>query len=564
MHADRRDGSTERTEAGATGRGYRGQGQRHRGRRAAAGGGVVAVLVASTLAASAAGATAHDGPTGGLRHAVADWPMGGRTLTNTRSNPDEWKIRPSNVSQLAVKWTFTAHGDTSATPAVVDGAVYVPDWGGYFSKLDARTGQVIWSRPISDYNGIPQSITRSNPTVVGNRIYFGDQNAPNGGQGAHLMAVDATTGDLVWKATLDTHFAAILTGAPTVYRGVVYQGVASKEHAAAINPAYPCCTFRGSVQALDAATGRLLWKTYTVPENGGQPGYAGAAVWNAPTLDPRTDTLYASTGNNYSLPQSVYDCEATGKPAGECMAPGNHVDSVLALDMRTGAIKWSVRDNRYDTWTVACLPGMPPQNCPPFPGEDFDFGGSGTQLFRIHGPGGRLRTVVGAGQKSGVYWLFDARTGEVIWKTQAGPAGVHGGMEWGTATDGRRIYVSNANTNHQPYALPNGQTTTGGVFAALDPATGRILWQTADPAGDETMGAVTTANGVMFAGSMSGHMYAIDGATGRIRWDFLAAGSANGGATIVDGTVYWGSGYNNRFIQRIGSTTFYAFSLRGR
>jgi polyvinyl alcohol dehydrogenase (cytochrome) len=526
---------------------------------------IVATAAVAALATAAlpGSAGAHGGPPPDRPHAAAsDWPMGGRTLANTRSNPYERKISPANVSRLAIKWTFTAHGDTSATPAVVGGAVYVPDWGGWLSKLDASTGQVIWSRPISDYNGIPGSITRSNPTVVGNRVYFGDQNAPNGGAGAHLMAVDATTGDLVWKATVDTHFAAILTGSPTVYRGVVYQGVASKEHALAAFPTYPCCTFRGSVNAFDAATGAPLWKTYTVPENGGLPGYAGASVWNAPTIDPATHTLFVGTGNNYSMPQSVYACEGTGKPAGECMDPGNHVDSVLALDMRTGRIKWSVRDNRYDAWNIACLPGVPPVNCPPFPGEDFDFGGNGTQLFHLpgrHGP----RTVVGAGQKSGVYWLFDAGTGEIIWKTQVGPGGLHGGMEWGTATDGRRIYVSNANTNHQPYTLPNGQTTSNGVFAALDAATGRILWQTADPSNDETMGAVTTANGVMFAGSMSGHMYALDGATGRIRWDYLAAGSANGGATIVDGTVYWGSGYNNRFIARIGSTTFYAFSLNG-
>jgi polyvinyl alcohol dehydrogenase (cytochrome) len=535
--------------------------------------GALAVAVSAAVAALAAGAlpgSAGAAPSGagsasaGTHAAPWDWPSGGRTPDNTRSNPFEFKIGPRNVSKLAVKWTFTAHGDTSATPAVVGGAVYVPDWGGYLSKLDARTGAVIWSRPISDYNGIPGSISRVNPTVVGNRVYLGDQNAPNGGAGAHLLAVDATTGDLVWNATVDNHFAAILTGSPTVFGGVVYQGVASKEHGLAANPAYPCCTFRGSVNAFDASTGTLLWKTYTVPDNGGQPGYAGASVWNAPTIDARTHTLFVGTGNNYSMPQDVYNCEATGAPAGDCMSEDNHVDSVLALDMRTGRIKWSVRDDRYDTWTVACVPGQAPKNCPPFPGEDFDFGGSGTQLLHIPGPHGQPRTVIGAGQKAGVYWLLDANTGAVVWKTQVAPGGLHGGMEWGTATDGRRIYVSNANSNHVTYTLPDGTTTSNGVFAALDARTGRILWQTADPNNDETMGPVTFANGVMYAGSMSNHMYAIDGATGKIKWDFTAAGSVNGGATIVNGTVYWGSGYHNRFLLRNPSTTFYAFSLNGQ
>jgi polyvinyl alcohol dehydrogenase (cytochrome) len=490
--------------------------------------------------------------------------MAGQNYANTKSNPFEWRISPANAGRLATKWTFTANGDTSATPAVVDGAVYLPDWGGFLSKLDARTGQVIWSHRISEYNGLPGSLSRTSPAVTGNRVYIGDQNAPAGGGGAHLMSIDATTGALVWISTLDTHFAAVLTQSPVVHNGVVYQGVASKEEAVASLPNYPCCTFRGSMNAVDATTGRVLWKTYMVPENGGVPGgFSGNGVWGStPVLDFRDHTVIVTTGNNYTVPQSVTDCQTAGNPPATCFPPDNYIDSIVALDMTTGTIRWAAGDRQFDTWNLACLPGVPPHNCPENPGDDFDFG-DGAHLFTVpgrHGP----RLVVGAGQKSGMYYTVDARTGAVVWSAGYGPGGVHGGVEWGSATDGRRIYLANANTNHVPVTLTSGETTSNGYFAALDTATGRLLWETADPAADETMAAVTTANGVMFAGSMSGHMYALDGRTGRILWDHLGEGSSNAGPAIVNGTVYWGNGYNNRFISRLGSRTFYAFSIDGR
>jgi polyvinyl alcohol dehydrogenase (cytochrome) len=498
-------------------------------------------------------------------HSRDDWPMGGQNYANTKSSTSPGRIRPQTAHRLAVKWTFTAHGDTSATPAVVNGAVYIPDWGGYLNKLNADTGAVIWSRKVSDYNGIPGSISRTSPAVIGGKVYIADQNAPNGGSGAHLMAVDAATGDLDWISTLDTHPTAVITASPLVYKGVVYIGVASKEEAAATLPGYPCCTFRGSVVAAGADTGKVLWKTYMVPDNGGKPGgFSGNGVWNVtPALDRRTGTLYVTTGNNYSVPQSVTDCQQAGGTPASCFPADNRMDAVVALDIATGAIKWTTSSGRFDAWTLSCLPGLPPNNCPPSPGDDADFG-DGPHLFTIHGPNGP-RKVLGAGQKSGVYWLLDAATGAVIWSSAVGPGGVHGGMEWGTAVADGRIYFADANTDAVSFTLPNGQKVgKGGFFGALDAATGKILWETADPSADQDMGPVTTAGGVMFAGSMSGHMFALDGRTGKILWDYLGQGSSNAAPAIVDSTVYWGNGYMNRFISRLPSTTFYAFSIDGR
>jgi polyvinyl alcohol dehydrogenase (cytochrome) len=364
---------------------------------------------------------------------------------------------------------------------------------------------------------------------------------------------------------------------------VIYQGVASSEEGAAADPSYPCCTFRGSIVAVDAATGGILWKTYMAPENTGpctSPptgcGYSGAAVWGTtPAIDPATNTLFVTTGNNYTVPDSVKTCEANGGTPGDCLSPDDHVDAVLALDASTGQIKRATGVQGFDDRNVACIPGFDPHNCPNDPGPDFDFG-SGPNLFTVNDKG-KKRLVVGAGQKSGQYWALDGATGEILWSQAAGPGSTLGGIEWGPATDGKRIYVAEENFYGISYQLPSGETTDHGSWAAIDPATGKLLWQTPDPLNNteigfdgqpqnygQALGPVSVANGVVYAPSMSGHMYALDAANGRFLWDYRTPGAVIGGAAVVNGTVYWGDGYTHLFIPGwLGSTTFYAFSIGG-
>ncbi|HEX6470561.1 MAG TPA: PQQ-binding-like beta-propeller repeat protein [Streptosporangiaceae bacterium] len=517
-----------------------------------------AALAACALAApatfSGAAATASGGDAQG-------WPVGGHDLANTRSNPFESAIGRSAVQRLAVKWSAATQGEISATPAVVDGAVYFPDWAGFFTKLDARTGRVIWSRRVSDYTGVAGDVSRTSPAVSHGFAYIGDQGGALGA-GARLVAVDVTTGRAVWTKVVESHPTAVLTQSPIVFGGVVYEGVASQEEAAAGTAGYQCCTFRGSLDALDAATGRLRWKTYTVPDNGGAPGgYSGAAIWGGtPAIDPAHGRIYVTTGNNYEVPQSAKDCQDAGGSAADCLSPDDHINSILALDLATGAIKWAAGPRRFDDWNGGCIPGFPPDNCPNDPGPDFDFG-DGPHLFAIHS-GGRVREVVGAGQKSGEYWTVDAATGEVLWSAAAGPGGFNGGIQWGSATDGTRIYLAEADSTQAPYTLKDGRTVTSGSVAALDPATGRILWQVADPAGGSDTAAVTTANGVVYAGSLTGRMFALDATTGAVLWQFQGQGPSAAGPAVVDGTVYWGNGYPNRLIiPSVGSpSVFYAFA----
>jgi len=492
-----------------------------------------------------------------------DWAMGGQNLQNSRYQAQQQKISVSTAGSLALRWSQPTHGDVSATPAVANGAVYYPDWGGYLTKRDARTGNLLWERRLDTYAGEPQGATsRTSPAVVNGVVYIGDQN------GAHLLAIDARSGNLLWSTQINSGAFAIITQSPIVHAGTVFVGAASTEEAnAAFIPDYPCCTFRGSFSAIDAATGKIKWTNYTVPDNGGvSGGYSGGGVWSStPAIDPGSGTVYTTTGNNYSVPAAVTACQTGGGTAGQCLSPDDHIDSVMAFDMATGRIKWSTGVQGFDAWNVACFLGSQPQNCPPSPGPDFDFG-SGANLLTIKDGSGVPQLVVGAGQKSGIYWLFDARTGAIRSSTVIGPGSSLGGIEWGTATDGKRIYIANSNLYQIPYMV-NGQLTTSGSFAAIDPATGKLLWQRADPSGSLLdLGPVGVANGVVLAGSMSGHMYALNAATGDVLWDYTGEGSSNAGAAIdSNGNLYWGNGYAHLGAS-LGtpSLTFYSFSVNGK
>jgi polyvinyl alcohol dehydrogenase (cytochrome) len=489
------------------------------------------------------------------------WRIAGQNLSNSWSQPAEHSIRPANVNGLAPKWVFTTGGDVSATPTVDGDAVYFPDWGGNLFAVEKDSGRLIWSHKISEYDGVEGAISRVSPAVDGNQVIVGDiLNSKQVHHGANVISVDRQTGAIQWMTQVDTHPAAIITGSPVVFDGMVYIGISSSEETLALNPAYPCCSFRGSIVALDEKSGAMLWKTFDMPDNGGQAGgYSGGAIWQPPAIDPKRGTLFAGTGNNYTAPADVEACQKA-TPTANCAAANDFFDTALALDLKSGQIKWSKRLQGIDTFTGACgfgpaNPASGNPNCPVPSSPDFDFGGAGPNL---------VGNIVGFGQKSGIYWALNPDSGDIVWSTPVGPGSSLGGIEWGTATDGQRIYVAIGNHNHLPYTLvPSGQQITWGAWSALDVATGNILWQTADPtAGTIDTGSVSVANGVMYAGSYSGQMYALDTKTGKILWNFASGGSVIDGPSIADGTIYWGSGYRN-IPPGIGNNKVYAFTLAG-
>jgi polyvinyl alcohol dehydrogenase (cytochrome) len=519
--------------------------------------------------------------------------MASQNISGNRTQPGDKAITVKNVAKLQAKWVFTTHGDVSATPTVAGGVVYFPDFGGYLNAVNAKTGALIWQRQISSYDGQAGQVSRNSPLIVGNDLILGDNASGAQPDGAHLFAVNRSNGNLVWSTEVDTNPAAIVTSNPVAYGSEIVVGVASNEEADAESATYDCCTFRGAVVALNAKRGNILWKTYMVPSNdaGGDSntqcasddpaagcGYTGGAVWGTPTIDPATQQVFVGTGNNYTAPDAAVACANAALSAvpptsdADCTAPDDYFDSVVALNLDNGAIEWGQKVEGWDAWNVACLVGYAPGAtwCPSPASPDFDFGGSSPNLFTINGPSGP-ETVVGDGQKSGIYWVFNAANGDNVWQTLVGPGTSLGGIEWGSADDGEQVYTTEANPFGVPYALPNGSPVSGGSWAALNNQTGAIDWQTAVPGGYAALGPVSEAGGVVYAGSMDPSatdpdMFGLSASTGAILWSFDAGSSVNSAPAIVNGTLYWGTGYAHLgpALPFSGNDKFYAFSINGR
>lgn len=513
-----------------------------------------------------------------LAAGAAEWPSAGQNLANTRHQPAESRIAPDTAGRLGVKWVARLGGNISATPALDRDSLYIVDSAGKLYRIDRDSGAIIWSNRMSLYSGIAGDRARATPAIAGGLLILGTQ----GGSelfkdGAHVIAVDKASGAPAWRTRVETQANAVITQSAAVHEGRAYVGVSSwEEYVAAKVAGHECCTFRGSLVALDAATGAIRWKTFTAPN---APGYSGNAVWGGmPAIDAELGLVYVTTGNSYNVPQLLLDCVAAARRAksaaaeSACVAaePANYVDAFVAMDLATGAIAWGTPALPYDPYTVSCFEPQPnPQNCPRPGGPDYDFA-QGPALFAAT-LDGRSRNLVGAGQKSGVYWALERDSGAVLWQTKVGPGSALGGMEWGSATDRERIYVAVANYAKRPWTLLGhgadaGRDIAHGFWSALDPATGEILWQTADPnRGGRDMGAVTVANGVVFAGSMSAGpdddtMFALDAASGDILWRFASGGSVASGPAVADGVVYWGTGY--RLWGGRGNNKLYAFEVK--
>ena len=449
------------------------------------------------------------------------WPVFGRDVNGSHYNPDE-KITPANVARLKVLWKFETGADVSGQPVVANGVLYFGSWDGKEYAIDAKTGAKLW-----DYDcGVP---TRSAAAYADGVLYFGDI-------GGFLHAVDAKSGALKWKKRLDTHPSTVATSSPIIHQGRIYIGVSSHEEGAMLGKKdYVCCTFRGSVLALEASTGKELWRYWVIPETPADQGKnkqgksimgpAGGAVWSTVSLDTASKRVYVTTGNQYTPPASKFP------------------NAILALNMDTGKLIWSYQATAADIWNFDC------KNLAECSDLDVDFG-----MAPVFFKGKGNKTLVGAGAKSGWFYALDPATGAVEWKKEVGPGGKLGGIEFGGATDGERVYVGISNVPKQ------------GSISALDGATGNILWQTPSPDGKANFGPVTVTgrgdNRLVWAGSQSGFIRAYSANDGKILWEFDTGGGVGGGATVVDGVVYVGSGYSFLGIGK-PNNKFYAFAVDG-
>jgi len=455
--------------------------------------------------------------------AASDWPMYGRDLAGSHYNPAEKQITPATVSRLKVKWIFEAGDDVSSQPVVVNGVVYFGSWDGKEYALDAKTGKKLWEFDCG-------TTSRSGAAYAEGMLFFGDF-------AGRLFALDAKTGEQKWKVKIDPHKNTIATSSPIYHNGRVYIGVASHEEGAMmVTPKYECCTFRGGVAAYDAKTGEQIWRWYTIPETPVPQGKdkkgvtmigpAGGAVWSTVSIHPQANRLYVSTGNQYTGPASKF------------------TNAIVALDLATGKVIWSNQATPGDIWTFGC------QNNPECSDLDVDFG---TTPVSFKGPGGKM--LIGAGQKSGWFWALDPADGKTVWKTEVGPGGKLGGIEFGDASDGDRVYAALSNFPKQ------------GAIAALDGATGNILWKTPAPDNKSNFGPLsvsgTGANKLVWAGTNGGAIRAYDAKDGKIVWEFDTGGAVGGGPTVVDGALYVGSGYKFLRVGK-GNNKLYAFSIDGK
>ena len=461
------------------------------------------------------------------------WNGWGAGVTNTRFQPAAHaRLAAANVPRLRLRWAFGYPNSATAQsqPTVIGERLFVASERGVVYALDARTGCTHWS--FQAQSGVRSAMTVSRLADGRHAVFFGDFNA-------NVYAIDAATGTEIWRRDVETHVAARITGAPVLHDGTLYVPVSSLEELLAADPEYPCCTFRGSLAALDAATGDVVWQAFTIPEapapRGRNPdgyflmGPAGGAVWSAPTIDADRGLVYAGTGNAYTEPA----------------APTS--DAIVAFDLANGAIRWTQQLTPGDAFILNCGGDNP--NCPEEDGPDFDFGASPVLVTTADG-----RDLLVIGQKAGTGYALDPdREGAVVWQYRVGAGSELGGIEWGFAVDAEKAYFANSD-----YLTPEP-----GGLASVRLRTGELVWY-AEPhepvceaCSPALLAAVTAIPGVVFSGAYDGLFRAYDAANGALLWEYDTngdyetvngvtgqGGSINGpGPVVVDGMVYVNSGY---------------------
>ena len=467
----------------------------------------------------------------------------------------------NNVDQLALKWVFAYPGALRARsqPLVHDGVIFVGSQAGDIYALDLESGCAHWTysagAEVRSSLSLGEVPGRDDPV-----LYMGDFSAT-------VHAIDASDGSLVWRASVGDHPDATITGSPKLHDGSLYVPISSSEWATAADPGYACCTFRGGVASVDAASGELNWRAHVIEEpavetgetnpfGAARKGPAGAPVWNSPTIDAERGVLYVGTGEAYTSPAA------------------DTSDAVLAFSLATGERQWAKQLLGGDAWNMACFIGEA-ANCPEEDGPDLDIGAS-TVLWS-----GGERDYLLVGQKSGdVYALDPDEGGAVVWHNKVGRGGFLGGVHWGMSANSDSLFV------------PIADTTITGRFTgpvspgihALDPASGEVRWYTpsvADcegkspiPVCDQGMSAaITSTDQLVFAGSLDGNLNVYDSLSGEILWSFdtfgdfesVSGDTALGGSIESDGPVLYkghvliNSGY--QFGARMPGNALMVFSL---
>jgi polyvinyl alcohol dehydrogenase (cytochrome) len=428
-----------------------------------------------------------------------DWPMYNHDAAGSRYNTAETRLSPSTVGDLQVKWTFPTAGPIAGTPAVVNDRVYAADGAGVVYALD-RDGRLLWETHL-DVGPTFSNVKVTSSVLVTNRtVVVGDQSG-------RIHGLDVDTGAVRWTTTPNPHPYAAIWGSPTMVGKYVAVGVSSNEWFAPVYiPGYHL-SFRGSLALLDPSNGAVIWQTFTISAAESAAGASGAPIWSSPTYDRATNTIYVTTGNNYSQPTTATS------------------DSFLALDATTGAVKWKNQRTAGDEWTLAFGDSSPQH-------PDFDIGDS-PQVYKIGG-----RTVVSAGQKSGFFHVLDAATGaEVNPPIQLAPAGTAGGLFADSAYADGVVYADGSD-----WPAPfTGPPPNKGILSAVAADGSHELWRFSTPSSPNFSG-VAVANGVVyFQSAFDGTFYALDAHTGQLLAKVVTGGQSSGPA-VSRGQIYLGAG----------------------
>jgi polyvinyl alcohol dehydrogenase (cytochrome) len=418
-------------------------------------------------------------------------------------------LAAQNAAELRRIWFFNTHDVVTATPAVVDGTVYVGDWSGRFYALRATDGKQRWVRRTKPHENVYAGQIVSSAAVATVRgvetVYFGG--------GKTMYALRASDGSVRWKVELNPEGGADdpteIESSPVVVDGLVVFGW-DVHNSTAGEPA--------GVLALDAVTGRERWRTVLAPTEGdGATGPGCADVWSSPTIDDARRLVFVGTGNCVTSPRGY----------------GRFAEAVVALDLDDGSVRWSYQPHRPNR-------------------DDLDFAGA-PNLFESSG-----RALVGLGGKDGTYYALDRETGELVWASPVVEAGLtNPGSNFSTGG-----FIG-------PTAVSDGIITGGTAIGdapylhALDAGTGNVRWQ--QPIAAPTYGAPAVGGGVVVIGGTDFTMRAVDLATGDVLWSDEVSGAVSGGPAIVGDDVFAVAGIREPGLrQRSRTSGVYRYSLRGK
>lgn len=478
-------------------------------------------------------------------------------------------LTAADLPRLKLKWAFAYPGAIQgrSQPLVAMGAVFVGSQDGTVYAFDLETGCARWTaqargevRTAIVMDRWEEGTTGRNPN-----IYFGDITG-------NVYALNALTGEQVWTIRADDHPDATITGAPVPHGDTLFVPVSSLEVGSAEDPEYACCTFRGSVVALDKATGKMKWQHYTVEETPKLTGKktpagtdilapSGAPVWGSPTVDAKRGLIYFGTGESYSSPADL------------------NSDAVFAVDMKTGKRRWRNQLTAGDAWNNSCMydKGNHP-NCPEEKGPDSDIAASILLLDAGNG-----KEVLVAGAKSGKVTALDPDTGKQVWETRVGRGSLQGGVHFGMAAEGSALYVPIYDSKDTPWGGVYEDKGFPGVHK-VDVRTGKIVWRDTsksrcdgrDSCEPGVSAAATAIPGAVIAGHLDGWLRAYDGATGKILWEqdtvreyktangmVAKGGSFSGpGPSLYKGHLIVNSGYG--FALKMPGNALLVYSLDGK